>query len=62
MLMVMDLTEAEASKQIEELVKERAYARQKKDWAKADKMRDEVKKLGFEVIDTRDGPRWREIR
>ncbi len=53
MLMVMDLTEAEASKQIEELVKERAYARQKKDWAKADKVRDELKKLGFEVIDTK---------
>ena len=61
-LMVMDLTEAEASKEIEELVKERAYARQKKDWAKADKMRDEVKKLGFEVIDTKAGTRWREIR
>jgi cysteinyl-tRNA synthetase len=61
-LMVMDLTEAESSKQIEGLVKERAYARQKKDWAEADRIRNELRSLGVEVVDTRDGPRWRKIR
>ncbi len=61
-LMVMDLEGVESSKQIEELIKERTYARQKKDWAKADKIRDELKELGAEVIDTRDGTRWRKIR
>jgi cysteinyl-tRNA synthetase len=61
-LMVMDLTEAEPSKQIEELIAERVYARQKKDWAKADKIRNELKELGVEVIDTKDGTRWRKIR
>jgi cysteinyl-tRNA synthetase len=60
--MVMDLTEAEPSKQIEELIAERAYARQKKDWAKTDKIRNELKKLGVEVIDTKAGARWRKIR
>ncbi len=60
-LMVMDLTEAESSKQIDELIKERTYARQKKDWAKADKVRNELKELGVEVIDARDGTRWRKI-
>ena len=61
-LMVMDLTGAESSKQIEELIKERTYARQKKDWAKADKIRNELKELGVEVIDTIDATRWRKIR
>ncbi len=60
-LMVMDLTGAESSKQIEELIKERTYARQKKDWAKADNIRNELKELGVEVIDTRDGTTWRNI-
>ena len=61
-LMVMDLTDTEPSKQIEELIGERAYARQKKDWAKADKIRNELRELGVEVIDTSDGTRWRKIR
>ncbi|UCH00760.1 MAG: cysteine--tRNA ligase [Deltaproteobacteria bacterium] len=61
-LMVMDLQELKPSKQIEELIKERAYARQKRDWAKADKIRDELKKLGVEVIDTESGTRWRKIK
>ncbi len=61
-LMVMDLTGAESSKQIEELIKERTYARQKKDWSKADNIRNKLKDLGVEVIDTKDGTRWRKIR
>lgn len=60
-LMVMDLTGAESSKQIEELIEKRSYARQKKDWAKADKIRDELRELGVEAIDTRDGTTWRKI-
>ncbi len=61
-LMVMDLMEQEPSKQIEELIPERAYSRQKKDWVKADKIRNELKELGVEVIDTKAGTRWRKIR
>jgi cysteinyl-tRNA synthetase len=60
-LMVMDLAEVEPSQQIEELMKERDDARQKKDWAKADNLRNELKELGVEVIDTKDGTRWRKI-
>jgi cysteinyl-tRNA synthetase len=60
-LMVMDLAEAESSQQIEELMKERADARQKKDWAKADTIRNKLKELGIEIIDTKDGTRWRKI-
>jgi len=60
-LMVMDLAEGEPSQQIEELMKERADARQKKDWSKADTIRNKLKKLGIEVTDTKDGTRWRKI-
>ena len=60
-LMVMDLAAIEPSQQIEELMKERTDARQKKDWAKADTIRNELKELGVEVIDTKDGTRWRKI-
>jgi cysteinyl-tRNA synthetase len=60
-LMVMDLREVESSRQIEELVQERADARQKGDWAKADNIRKQLRNLGAEVIDTRDGTKWRRI-
>jgi cysteinyl-tRNA synthetase len=42
-------------------MKERADARQKKDWAKADTIRNKLKELGIEIIDTKDGTRWRKI-
>jgi len=58
-LMVMDLSEVEPTQQIEELMKERAAARQKKDWQKADILRKRLEKLGVEVIDTKKGTTWR---
>jgi cysteinyl-tRNA synthetase len=61
-LMLMDLSEMETSQQIEKLIKERALARQNKDWAQADKIRDDLKKLGVEIIDTKQGTQWRKIR
>jgi cysteinyl-tRNA synthetase len=61
-LMIMDLGELEPSQQIEELIRERAAARQKKDWARADHLRDELKKLRVEVTDTKDGTTWRRIK
>lgn len=60
-LMVMDLTEAKPSQQIEVLVKERDDARHKKDWVKADEIRHELRRLGIEIADTKDGTRWRKI-
>jgi len=58
-LMVMDLSEAEPTQQIEELMEERAVARQKKDWQKADILRERLGELGVEVIDTKKGTTWR---
>ena len=39
------------------LVEEREAARKEDDWEKADKIRDEIKKEGFKVRDTEEGPR-----
>ncbi len=37
------------------LVEERKTARENKDWLESDRLRDEIKKLGFEVEDTKNG-------
>ena len=44
---------------VEELLRRREEARKRKDWNAADRMREELKGLGVEVIDTRDGALWR---
>ncbi len=36
----------------------RAQARERRDWAQADAIRDRLKKAGIEVTDTADGPQW----
>lgn len=41
--------------EIKKLADEREKARKEKDWAKADKLRDEIKKKGFEISDTKSG-------
>lgn len=42
-------------KDILELTEQRERYRKNKEWEKADKIRDEVKKLGYEIEDTQDG-------
>ena len=39
-----------------DLINERTAARQEKDWARADEIRDQIAKLGFVVQDTAQGP------
>lgn len=41
------------------LLEIRAEAKANKDWATSDKIRDELAKLGFEVMDTKDGAEWK---
>ena len=36
----------------------RADARDRRDWAQADQIRDRLKEAGIEVTDTADGPQW----
>ena len=45
----------EIPKEILELVESRKKAREEKDWAKSDKLRDLIKEKGYEIKDTKDG-------
>ncbi|PIF05853.1 MAG: cysteine--tRNA ligase [Draconibacterium sp.] len=49
------------SQVIDILVNLRKEAKQNKEWAKADKIRDDLKTLGIEVKDTKDGVEWKLI-
>jgi cysteinyl-tRNA synthetase len=44
---------------VTELLKHRESARERKDFAAADAIRDSLAALGVEVSDTPQGPRWR---
>ena len=44
------------------LIKEREEARETRDFAKADELRDKLAELNIEVNDTADGPVWRYIK
>ena len=41
---------------MKKLIAERELARKKEDWQQSDRIRDEIKKLGYEVKDTENGP------
>jgi cysteinyl-tRNA synthetase len=43
---------------VQGLLEERAEARAAKDWARADRIRDQIKAAGIEVEDTPSGPVW----
>jgi cysteinyl-tRNA synthetase len=51
----IDLSRSE----VERLVSERTSARQRKAWAEADRIRDELLRLGIQVLDTSEGTRWK---
>jgi cysteinyl-tRNA synthetase len=53
---------AEIPKEVENLVAEREEARKRKDWKRADALREEIKKLGFLVEDAAEGPRCARIK
>ena len=46
-------------KVVDMLLEQRTIAKQNKDWATADKIRDNLAALGFEVKDTKDGFSWK---
>lgn len=48
-------------KMIEDLIAQRAEAKKNKDFAKADEIRDKLKDMGIELLDTRAGTTWRAI-
>ena len=48
----------EGDPEIDELVRARQAARAAKNWAEADRIRDELKARGITVVDTKEGVRW----
>ncbi len=45
----------ELPQEVIDLIEQREEAREQKDWAKSDILRDEIKNLGYEIKDTKDG-------
>jgi len=56
---IMHLDPPSVNAPVEELVQQREAARQRKNWALADDLREKLKSLGVEVMDTKEGPVWR---
>jgi len=57
-----DLKEEKVSAEILKLAEEREKARQAKDWATSDKLRDELKEKGYSVDDQKEGFKVRKIK
>ncbi|NFV13333.1 cysteine--tRNA ligase [Clostridium sp. FAM 1755] len=54
-------TKANLEEEIEKLIEERQKARKEKNWALADKIRDDLKERGIVLEDTPQGVRWKQI-
>jgi len=56
---VMDNASVEMDENIKKLINERNKARLEKDWEKADKMRNQLDKIGIILDDTSEGTVWK---
>lgn len=54
--------EEELPEKVRELMAQREKARNRRDWKKADAIREEIRKQGFVLEDTEEGPRWRKVK
>ncbi len=52
----------EGAEEIEALVAARTAAKQAKNWAEADRIRDQLKDMGIELKDTPNGVEWRAVK
>ena len=50
-----------ADPEIDDLVAARTQAKKEKNFAEADRIRDELKARGIEIIDTPQGAKWRKV-
>ncbi|MGI6697856.1 MAG: cysteine--tRNA ligase [Clostridiales bacterium] len=53
--------QGQLDQEIEDLVAERERARKRKDWALADKIRDDLKERGIIIEDTPQGVKWKRV-
>ena len=59
--MLQKSTKVNLDDEIQKLVNERQQARKDKNWALADKIRDDLKSRGIVLEDTPQGIRWHKI-
>jgi cysteinyl-tRNA synthetase len=59
---VIDLKEPKVDQGVEALIEKREQARRSKEWDTADQLRQELKEIGIEVIDSKEGPVWRKVK
>lgn len=52
---------ASADPEVDALVAARTQAKKEKNYAEADRIRDELKEMGIEIIDTPQGAKWRRV-
>ncbi|RLB19326.1 MAG: hypothetical protein DRG76_12505 [Deltaproteobacteria bacterium] len=57
----MHLEPHQISEEIMALIKERETARKKKDWDTADAIRNQLRDMGIELVDTPEGTIWRKL-
>ena len=60
-LCVLDFDEVDVPEEVSTLVKKRDEARDAKKWKESDKLRDEIKELGYSVEDTPEGSRVKKL-
>lgn len=51
----------EGDAEIDKLIGRRTEAKRAKNWAEADRIRDQLKTMGIELMDTKEGTTWRRI-
>ena len=54
--------QGEDDPEISRLIAARQQARKEKNWAEADRIRDELAAMGITIIDTKDGVRWSRVQ
>ncbi|MBZ4665721.1 cysteine--tRNA ligase [Mahella sp.] len=60
-LLYKDSACSQLDKEIEQMIQQRQQARVQRDWATADRIRDELKAMGIVLEDTPQGVRWKRI-
>ena len=56
-----EIEAVEITEEEQKLIEEREQARAEKDYAKADKIRDQLKEKGLILEDKKDGVRWKRV-
>jgi cysteinyl-tRNA synthetase len=59
---VMGLAAPVVGQEVEALIEKREQARKNKDWESADRLRQELKEMGIEIIDSKEGPVWHDVK